>query len=216
MDPHVSSFIPKKALDTANARGGGVRSTGLLLLLAILIFIASLVAAGAVFAYQGLLNQSIASKSNSLALNQKAYDPGVIQELLRMDSRIKEAKGLLERHVAPSAIFVFLSQQTLERVQFTSFDYGIGQDGDIQINLKGVTDTFSSVALQSDQFGASKVLKDIIFSGVNSDTLGKINFSVSATVVPSLISYSNALAATPFTPLEAPPAQTSSTTPPTP
>ncbi len=215
MDPQVSSsFIPKRPIETGPRYGGVAHSTGILLLLAVLIFTASLVAAGAVFAYQGLLNQAITSKSNSLTVNQKAYDPNVVQDLVRMESRLAEAKTLLGAHIAPSAIFALLSQQTLEKVQFVSFGYGIAQDGTIELTLRGVTDSFSSVALQSDQFGASKALKDVVFSGVNSNTSGTINFSVTAKVIPSLISYANALTVTPSTPLEAPEAsEVASTTP---
>ncbi len=143
---------------------------------------------------------SIASKSASLALNEKAYDPGVIQELTRVDSRINEANILLDKHIAPSAIFGFLAQQTLEKVQFISFDYNAGAttDGYSKINMNGLADSFSTVALQSDQFGASKILRDVVFSGVTVDSAtGKVSFSVSATVVPSLTLYSNVLSATP-------------------
>lgn len=199
MDPQVSgSFIPKKTLESASSRGSGA-ATGLLLLLAILVFVASLVAAGAVFAYQGILKQSIASKKNSLALNEKAYDSGVIQELIRVDSRINQANMLLEKHVAPSAVFTFLSQQTLEKVQFTSFDFGIEKEGGSKMLLHGVADSFSTIALQSDQFGASKILKDVVFSEVGAGESGKINFSVSATVAGDLTRYSNTLSAAPTT-----------------
>jgi hypothetical protein len=203
MDPQVStSFIPKKNLETAAARPTG-RSTGLLLLLATLLFVASLVAAGSVFAYQGLLKQSIASKSASLALNEKAYDPGVIQELIRVDTRLNEAKTLLDKHVAPSAMFAFLSQQTLEKVQFVNFEYSINPDGSSKIGLNGLADSFSTVALQSDQFGASKILKDVVFSGVTVDAAtGKVSFSVTANVASSLTLYSNALTTNPVIPVE--------------
>jgi hypothetical protein len=215
MDPTVStSFIPKKNLDGGSRRGRG-SATGFVLLLAILFFITSLVAAGAVFGYTGLLKQSIASKANSLALNEKAYDPGVIQELIRIDNRLKEAKSLLSSHIAPSAIFAFLSQQTLEKVQFTSFDYEIGKDGGAEISLSGLADSFSTVALQSDQFGASKVLKDVVFSEVNIDpTSGKVAFAVKASVIPSLILFKNVLVANPagVVPQDSTP-QTPTTTP---
>jgi hypothetical protein len=47
MDPQVSaSFIPKKPLEEVR---GGAGASGLIFLLALLIFIASLVAAGALF-----------------------------------------------------------------------------------------------------------------------------------------------------------------------
>lgn len=203
MDPQVStSFIPKKNLETVSARPGGA-GTGLVLLVAILIFIASLIAAGAVFAYEQLLTQSIASKAQSLSLNEKAYDPGVIDELSRVDDRIAQAQMLLKKHIAPSAIFAFLSQQTLEKVQFVSFGYDSNADGSAKLTLGGLADSFSTVALQSDQFGASKILKDVVFSGVSVDqTSGKVSFSVSATIDPSLILYSNALSANPATPIQ--------------
>lgn len=203
MDPQVSnSFIPKKNLETASARPAG-KGTGLLLLLAVLIFVASLVAAGSVFAYQGLLKQSIANKSASLKLNEKAYDPGVIQELIRVDTRLNEAKSLLDKHIAPSAIFAFLAQQTLEKVQFVNFSYNVSQDGSSKITLNGLADSFSTVALQSDQLGASKILKNVVFSGVTVDAAsGKVGFSVSADVASSLTLYSNALTTNPAIPIE--------------
>ena len=196
MDPQVStSFIPKKQFDGGSNRSRGLVGVGgLVLLIAILIFIAALVAAGGVFTYKKLLTQSIASMSASLALNEKAYDPGVIQELSRSDARINEAQGLLGKHLAPSAIFAYLGMQTLERVQFTTFSYSLKQDGSADIALGGVADSFSTVALQSDQFSASKVLKDVVFSGVNIDSAtGQVAFSVSANLAASVINYAKTL-----------------------
>ena len=203
MDPQVSpSFIPKKSLETVSARPAG-KGTGLFLLIAILVFLASLIAAGAVFAYDKLLNQSITSKGASLALNQKAYDPAVIQELSRVDSRISEAQKLLQSHIAPSAVFAFLSQQTLEKVQFTNYSFAFNGDGTAKVDLTGLADSFSTVALQSDQFGASKILKDVVFSGVSVDsTSGRVGFSVSAVLDGSLINYANAITANPATPIQ--------------
>jgi hypothetical protein len=212
MDPTASnSFIPKKNLEGNYARQGRA-GTGLVLLLSILIFIASLVAAGGVFAYTGILKQLIVNKSASLELNKKAYDPAVIEELISTDRRINEAQKLLAAHIAPSAIFAFLSQQTLEKVQLTSFDYS-KEEEKIKISLKGLADSFSSVALQSDQFAASKVLKDIVFSDVNVENVsGKVGFSVVATIVPTLTEYSSVLTASPASVLPETPVETSSTT----
>lgn len=204
MDPQVStSFIPKKNLESTTASQGLGKGTGLALLVSGLIFVTSLVAAGLVFGYENYLKQSIASKSNSLKLNEKAYDPGVIQELSRADLRINEAKKLLDKHVAPSPIFNFLGQQTLEKVQFLEFSFIIGEADGNKISLKGVADSFSTVALQSRQMGASKILKDVVFSGVGGDAAtGKISFVVSATVDPSITLYSNSLLSNPATPLQ--------------
>jgi hypothetical protein len=192
MDPQVqASFIPKKPLDTG-VRGSAV-GAGLLFLVALLVFIASIVSAGAAFAYKGYLTNSIAAKSKQLELAQGAYDPTVIQDLLRLDSRINQAKGLMGKHIAASAIFNYLSTQTLEKVAFSNFGYTLQSDGSASITLSGQGDSFSTVALQSDQFGASKVLKNVVFSGITVSPSGTISFSVQATLVPSLLLYSNAL-----------------------
>ncbi|MDO8548469.1 MAG: hypothetical protein Q7R71_02240 [bacterium] len=191
MDPQVqASFIPKKSLDMSVSRGSGV---GLFFLIALLIFVTSVVAAGGAFLYQQYLNKTLADKKVSLDRAQGAYEPGTIQDLSRMDQRITQAKSLLGKHIAPSALFAFLSNQTLEKVSFSTFSFALQNDGSAKIALSGKADSFSTVALQSDQFGGSKVLKDVIFSGITIGQGGEVDFSVSAAVDPSLILYATAL-----------------------
>ena len=100
---------------------------------------------------------------------------------------------MLNKHIAPSALFSFLSQQTLEKVSFKTFSYAVQTDGSAKITLAGTADSFSTVALQSDQFGSSKVLKDVVFSGIAVATDGSVDFTVSATVDQSLLSYAASL-----------------------
>ena len=166
---------------------------GLFFLLALIIFVISLVSAGAAFGYRQILNNTISGKDTDLRRAEGAFDAGTIQDLLRMDSRLKQARGLLQKHVAPSAILYFLSTITLERVQLNSFDMTLNKDGGASISVSGTADSFSSVALQSDQFGSTKVLKDVIVSGVSVNDTGKVSFSVNATVDPSLVLYSGNL-----------------------
>ena len=191
MDPQVStSFIPKKPL--IEGRRGS--SFGLIFLLTLLIFIGSVVAAGAAFLYGAYLSNSLTAKARSLETAQGAFESaGAIESLIALDSRINQAKTILAGHVAPSAIFFFLSAQTLERVRFTSFDYQFKEDGSATVELKGITDGFPTIALQSDQFGASKVLRNIIFSDITVEIDGGVSFSLSATVDPSLLLYSKNL-----------------------
>src|SRR3990167_10401494 len=119
MDPvGQGSLIPKQSL-TAAGRGGGI---GILFLLALLMFVMSIVSAGEAFGYQRILNGTITDKDKSLRTAEGAFDAGTIQDLLRMDNRLMQARGLLQKHVAPSAILYFLSTITLERVQLNSFD----------------------------------------------------------------------------------------------
>lgn len=195
MDPQVgASFIPKKALATQSARaqGGGV---GLLLLIALFFFIASIVAAGAAFGYEQFLKNSIAGKNQSLTLSENAFDPNTIQNLVRTDQRLTQAQVLLNSHVAPSAIFDLLSTLALQNVQFTSLNYTLNSDGSAAIQIGGIADSFSTVALESDQLGASSALKDVIFSDITVESSGAVSFTVNATVSASTLSYRSDIAA---------------------
>ena len=190
MDPQVqASFIPKKSLEVS--RGAGSSRFGLFFLVGLLIFIASLIAAGSAFLYQQYLQTALSSKSKSLALSEGAYDPSVINDLMRLDTRINQSRLLLSKHAAPSALFDFLSAQTLQNVSFKDFSYVLNSDGSATIGMTGNADSFATVALQSDQFGASKSLKNVVFSNIAVGDKGGINFAVSATVIPDLLLYKN-------------------------
>jgi hypothetical protein len=157
-------------------------------LVAILLFILSLISAGAVFAYQKVLNTQIVSEQTSFANAEGAFEPDVIEQLARFDSRINNTEDLLQNHVAPSGIFDFLSTMTLQNVQFTDFSYVLA-NGTATIALDGVADSFSTVALQSDQFGSTRLLKDVVFTNVTVGQTGQVTFSVTATLDPSLYLY---------------------------
>jgi hypothetical protein len=174
----------------AASRGGGM---GLFFFLALLVFLMSLLAAGGVFGYEQLLNKRIVDKDDSLRKAEGAFSAGTIQDLVRMDNRLVQAKTLLQKHISPSALFYFLSTITLERVQLTGMDMTMQPDGSASITLSGIADSFSSVALQSDQFGASKALRDVVVSGVSVAESGRVTFAVNATVDPALVSYAQNL-----------------------
>lgn len=187
MDPQAgSSFIPKKPL----AGDSGPGFNGLFFSIALLAFLASLAAAGAAFGYKQYLTTAIASKDESLSKTQDAFDPDAIETLVRTDKRIREMQGLMAKHTAPSAVFALLSEITLGTVQYRTFAYETDAAGKTVIELTGIADSFSSVALQSDQFGASKHLSEIVFSGITINQTGKVDFTVSATVEPAALSYS--------------------------
>jgi hypothetical protein len=194
MDTQVrTSFIPKKAIVAAPAqrRGGGA---GIVFFVALLIFLASIALAGGAFAYDQYLAKSIESKSDQLARARAAFEPATIQDLLRLEDRLRYSKQILDGHVAPSAIFGLLSQHTLSTVSFSSFEYSNTPDGENLLRLVGTTNTYSDVALQSDEIGKARALKDAIFSGFALEDSGRVSFEVSAVVDPGFLSYRSIIA----------------------
>lgn len=191
MDPQVqASFIPKKSLDPAASRGGGY---GIFFLIALLIFVSSLVAAGGSFLYKEFLSRTLAAKKADLSKSQGAYEPNTIQNLARMDLRIAQSKVVMGKHISSTAFFDFLSTQTLERVSFGDFSLKLEPDGSGKIEMTGSADNFSTMALQSDQFGGCRLLRDVVFSGISVGDGGRVSFSVKASVDPGLLLYSNKL-----------------------
>lgn len=206
MDPQApASFIPKKPLVETHAAAGAGAS--IFTLVSVLLFVLALVSAGGVFAYTGILTASITGKDASLKAAEGAFEPNVIAELGRLDSRLIETKKLLASHLAPSGVFDFLSTITLTQVQFTSYSFKKQADGSASISLQGTGDSFSTAALQSDQFGSTRLLRDVVFSDVAISQTGKVSFSVTATLDPSLYLYSKQAASIQATPAQ-PPQQT--------
>lgn len=209
-NPLQPSFIPKKPLGGPSVRSGGAAFGMFFVLVATLIFVASIFAAGGAFVFKGFLQSSIASKADTLQKAEAAFDPSTIQDLVRLDSRINNAESLLQKHVTALSIFNFFSQQTLQNVQFTGFTYELQENGVAQVSLTGVADGFATVALQSDQLGASKTLKNVVFSSIVVNATGRVGFNVKADLDPSLLSYAKNLNAAPTSAPSPMPAGTSS------
>lgn len=188
------SFIPKKPVTNA-ARLGGSRAMGMaIFFIALLIFVASGVGAGIAFFSEQYLKKQISDKSTKLQQDQAAFDLPTIEDLGRLDQRMKNGESLMQRHYTAMTPLVYLGDQTLQNVQFTNYAYKVDTDGDTTILLGGIANGFGSVALQSDQFSASKKFKDVVFSNIVMNQTGKgVGFSVSMTLDPSLVSYADSL-----------------------
>lgn len=188
MDPQVpTSFIPKKPVAAAYA--GTKAPVGLFFLLSLVVFLGSLVAAGGAFAYLKYLTQSIETKSASLDRSRKVFEPAVIAELVRLDNRMKLGKEILASHMSASSLFTFLERTTLENVRFTDFSFALDGGGGGTVLLEGEARSFSDVALQSDEFGKQRALKDVFFDNINTAQTGAVVFSVRASVDPSFLLY---------------------------
>lgn len=188
LQPQVS-FIPKRPLTASTSPGIG--SPSILWIIAVIIFAASVIAAVGVFGYKLYLGKKIADAKESLDRARAAYDPTSIEDLIRLNARIEQAKILLAKHISPSAIFTFLEQNTLTTVRFSSFQYSVNPDNSVTLVLGGNAMQFASVALQSDQFGAEvRTLKNVIFSDLNIDPVtGIVSFGIKANINPDLLKF---------------------------
>ena len=193
MEPKFqTSFIPKRSLSESISPRKMPKRVDLFFILALVVFLLSLLMAGGVLVYGQYVKKSIDRKSASLEEAKTAFDPALIAEFSRLSKKMSVARELLGKHVSASAIFRALSDSTLKSVKFDDFVYLFAPDK-ITITMKGQARSFSSIALQSDLFGKNKVFDDLVFSNLNLDKNGNVNFVFSAEIDSANILYKNSV-----------------------
>lgn len=184
-----TSFIPHDtavALPARRKGGGGLND--LLLLCAIVLFVASTALAAGVFLYGQFLATESSSKLAQLERAKAAFQPALVQELTRLDDRMHAADRILGAHIAPTAFFKALEEATLKTVSFRMLELEAPDTQHINIKMVGIAQSVNSIALQADLFSKSGVIVSPIFSGITRQSDG-IHFNLSAVVNPASINY---------------------------
>lgn len=199
MEPKFStSFIPKQTLAETTAYKQAPRRSAPKGVLSLVLVISFVVCAGSaalaafVFFNMQVLENSLTAKREQLMKAKEAFQPELIREMTNLDKRLILAKALLENHVAPSEIFSALQEFTLQTIQFTSFNYSI-DGGGVQIGMSGKARSFSSIALQTDEFVQSRIILNPVFSNFVLGDDGEVNFTFTGTLNRDFISYSRVL-----------------------
>ena len=189
-----TSFIPKKAFNAANtALHSKGNSIGILFLLTLIIFISAIVFSLGVFLYQQFLIKDIENKSSQLKRARAEFEPTLIQEINRLEKRIQSSRNILRKHKTTSSFFNLLEDLTLVNIQFKNLEYNVDENGRANISMKGKAKSFNSVALQSDIFGKSGSIQEPIFSNLNIDNKGDVEFDFMAFIDSNLILYENTI-----------------------
>ena len=194
----TTSFIPKKPIQTAS-KGGVIkkRGMGFFSLISFIIFVLAILGFAGVFFYKiNLKNQ----KDSQIANLQKAkefFDPEFISEANRLNDRLLGVKELLNKHTSPSQIFDLFETYTLGTVRFSNLQLSIGEGGVVTASASGIARGFESIVLQSDEYGKSGFLRDVIFSGLQPNQEGLVSFTFQSTIDADLIYYRNTLGSVP-------------------
>lgn len=185
-----TSFIPKKpVISSARDKGAGM---GLFMSVSIFIFIVSLILAGIVFAGQKYLSSQLEKDKQDLAKAEEAFDIKTIEELVKLDKRIKFAKNILNKHIAVLPIFDYLESNTLKNVRFKSVNLSFSDNNAVDLEMKGESNNFNALALQSDLFAENKDFKNPLISGIDLTSAGDVVFNFKSQVEPRLLLYKNA------------------------
>jgi len=166
------------------------RGFDVFILLSLVLLVASATLAIGVFLYAQYLSTSATSKLAQLQKAQDAFEPSLIQDLSRLDDRMRAADTILAGHTAPTVLFHLLEKLTLQTVAFTSFDFSSTHDVH-SLTMKGVARSVNSVALQADFLSKSGIISNPIFSNINRQA-GGVNFDFTANINQIALAYSAA------------------------
>lgn len=187
-----TSFIPKKQKSQKKQKRG--QASQFAVLASIIVFLVSGAIAGGAFLYQQYLERSINQKEASLERAREAFEPQLLHELRRVNTRTKAARTLLQKHIAPSALFSELEERTLRSVRFQKFTYAIenteGQEV-IKLNMSGEAESFESIALQYQSFEKSAMLQEPMFSNFQLNDKGNVIFEFTVKVNKTKLQYAN-------------------------
>ncbi len=184
----TTSFIPKKPLTPAVE--GYKSSSSYLTIVTVAIFLGTLVFGGGLFIYKISVEREIASQLDQLKKVKSEFDVNFIKEATRLNTKINAVKILIDKHQAPSAVFELLQETTLATVRFNNFKYSTDKTkGNINIDASGVGLGYPSIVLQSDEFGKTGALKDVVFSSVQPSESGLVSFSFKSGIDPTLVLY---------------------------
>jgi hypothetical protein len=186
--PTQPTFLPHEAVTSAGVRRGGGGLAELFLLVAILLFVISAALAVGVFLYTQYLQSSNASKLSQLNAAEASFDPSLIQQLTRLDTRMSAAQSLLTAHLAPSLIFAMLQASTVQDISYSSLQLDASNPQQIRLTMSGVAASVNSIALQAQVFSQSGLIQSPIFSNIDAEPNG-VNFNFSGLVNPTAISY---------------------------
>jgi hypothetical protein len=196
-----TSFIPRTSIDTSvnfQSRGTAPHKVGrtIFALVGTLILVATIVIYGLTFVWQIKLKKDIVNQVEAMQAVKDNFDEKFVQDASRLNTRIQQAGNILQNHVSPSSLYSLLEDYTLQTVSFSRFSFKDNQDGTLAIHGEGEALRYESIVLQSDAFGKSGYLRNVIFTDLRpNQESGHITFSFEATLDPRLVLYRNSLSA---------------------
>lgn len=182
-----SSFIPHEAPRARSQQSSG-GAVDLMMLVAIVLLVTSIALAAGAFVYKQYLEADGASKVDQLKRAKAAFEPTLIQELTRLDDRMRITGDLLAKHEAISAFFRMLQQSTVQTISFSTLHIEAQPGQPIVLKMEGMAQSVNSIALQADLFGKGGIVTNAIFSDINRSLTG-VRFSFSGQLNQSAITY---------------------------
>src|SRR3989344_1443959 len=146
-----SSFIPKGVAGEESAKK---KTTSVAEMLAISIFVLTVLASAGLFVYKSMLKSGIEDSRIQLVNAGQTIDKVRIEEMSSFSRKMNRINSIVDKHQVISGFISSLASSTIRTVYFNDFDYNIVQ-GELNVDMQGSADSYGAVALQEDFFKVS-------------------------------------------------------------
>jgi hypothetical protein len=181
-----SSFIPK---ESATEEVFKKKKAGFVGVLAVSLFISSIVISVAIYVYKGIIKSDIQNLELQLADAEKSIDKKTIDEMSQFSKKLTSAKTIVLRHQVILKFLDSLASSTVSQVQFTDFNYGSLEQSNLIIKIKGKASSYASLALQDNVFSQNKYFKSVLFSNLALTDKGLVSFDLTISIDPQITAY---------------------------
>lgn len=191
-----TSFVPQSTVVTA--RRSRVDLTGIFGFFAYGILGIVFILAIGVFFYGRILSSTQASKEEQLAKARANIDPTTVAGFVQLRNRLNSGAMLLGNHIAVSNFFSVIGTVMPSTIRFTSLRLTRGDTKDpkkVKLDGTGTAKNFNALAAASTAFAKDGRVKEAIFSNIGINRDGPVTFSFTATLDPSLVTFSPSTAA---------------------
>ncbi|MBU2416900.1 hypothetical protein KKA89_02860, partial [Patescibacteria group bacterium] len=192
------SFIPKKPLAQKEIlkRGNPALNT-VTLFLFLTLFLVTGVAIIEFVCIERKEAEKIQVTKQLIEYNKKLQEEEVIKDIenIRILARkIKTAKNLLNKHIAPTGIFAFLEETTPRYISFSNFAFQKSQEK-IKVTMSGQATSYETLAAFSQLYRRELLLERLEsysltnFSTDKTDNQSGVSFAFAGTFKPQVVSY---------------------------
>lgn len=181
-----SSFIPKEPVSNEVFKK---KKAGIFGILAVSLFICSLVIAGALTLYKKMVKDEIQNLQSELAQSEKNIDKDAIDNILRFNTKLGIIKTVFEKHQAVSNVINSLASSTVKSVYYTEFAYGGTSEDKLNVIVSGLAPSYGAIALQEDVLKKNKDFSSMIFSDLQLAEDGRVSFKITISVDPKASIY---------------------------
>ncbi len=147
----------------------------------------ALLACLGVFLYGQYLQSVEKAKQAQLTTAENTITESTVDQFLRLRDRLVQSETILNNHVELSQFLTELEGITLQNVDFNSLTIQVAPDRTATLNMAGKAQDFNALAVESQEFASTTNIQSAIFSGISLNKDNTVNFTISASLNPSII-----------------------------